>query len=170
MGEYTGACVLGISRSMHPCEIGCYFGCPPSNSFVDSTARNAPQESMTEFPVDSTALTGARKRIILAGKIDKLRHSSSKAKADRNWLKKSADELDIVLDDVRRRSKSFLSRCLCCSRAPFVRLFSALRTCPAVVRVQRSHPRGGLWDSRGRLLCFSVVCLRCNSLPRLRPD
>lgn len=66
---------------------------------------------MDEFPVDSTALTGARKRLILANKIDKLRHSTSKAKADRNWLQKSAKDLDIELDDVRLPSAQPFDLC-----------------------------------------------------------
>lgn len=78
------------------------------NSLLKAMNRSEPLDA---FPVDTAAVTGARKRLILAMKVDKLRHSNSKAKADRNWMQKSANDLDIVLDDVRG-SHSAVCTCL----------------------------------------------------------
>ncbi|KAL1920285.1 uncharacterized protein VTP21DRAFT_1431 [Calcarisporiella thermophila] len=52
-----------------------------------------------EFPVDRGILTKMKEHISLARKIDEAEHRMQKTNYEDNWLRKSADEMGIILDD-----------------------------------------------------------------------
>ncbi|RWS24459.1 ATP-dependent RNA helicase DDX24-like protein [Leptotrombidium deliense] len=54
---------------------------------------------LTTFPIDETVMKVIRNRVNLAQEVDKLEHSSRKNKAEDNWFKKAAKELDVEYDD-----------------------------------------------------------------------
>ena len=71
------------------------------SALLRALSRSAP---LPEFPVASAALEGARKRVLLASKIDRLRHARAKAAADQSWMQRSAAELEIELEEPINRA------------------------------------------------------------------
>ncbi|ORX90635.1 P-loop containing nucleoside triphosphate hydrolase protein [Basidiobolus meristosporus CBS 931.73] len=63
------------------------------------------QNGLSEFPVDRTLITSMRQRVALAIKIDEEEHRMNKANHESNWLKKSAEALDIDLDEESQDSE-----------------------------------------------------------------
>jgi hypothetical protein len=52
-----------------------------------------------EFPVDTRLMPQARDRVRLAVRLDEMERRQKKAKTDLDWAKRTADELDIELDE-----------------------------------------------------------------------
>ncbi|RWS09542.1 ATP-dependent RNA helicase DDX24-like protein [Dinothrombium tinctorium] len=57
---------------------------------------------LANFPIDDNVLKVVKNRVTLAQEVDKLEHKLRKGKAEDNWFKKAAKELDIELDDEDR--------------------------------------------------------------------
>ncbi|KAF9982781.1 ATP-dependent RNA helicase [Modicella reniformis] len=54
---------------------------------------------ITEFPVEHSVLTEMKKRVALAKKIDEQEHRIQKAAHQDDWMRKSAEAMDIILDE-----------------------------------------------------------------------
>ncbi|KAK3813094.1 MAG: P-loop containing nucleoside triphosphate hydrolase protein [Benniella sp.] len=54
---------------------------------------------IAEFPVDHSVLAEMKKRVALAKKIDEQEHRIQKAAHQDDWMRKSAEAMDIILDD-----------------------------------------------------------------------
>ena len=52
-------------------------------------------EGLPEFPVDMAYMPAVKKRVKLAGKVDKLSHSQSKEKADEVWRRRQVTHIHI---------------------------------------------------------------------------
>ncbi|TPX64119.1 hypothetical protein SpCBS45565_g06086 [Spizellomyces sp. 'palustris'] len=57
------------------------------------------EDGIPEFPLDRSLLTGIKKRMALAKKIDELEHRKQKTQHEENWFRKAAEEADIELDE-----------------------------------------------------------------------
>ncbi|CAG0883927.1 unnamed protein product [Cyprideis torosa] len=49
------------------------------------------------FPIDPILLSKARERVQIARELDKISHSMRKSKAERDWMKRNADEMELLL-------------------------------------------------------------------------
>ncbi|KAJ3389639.1 ATP-dependent RNA helicase [Chytriomyces hyalinus] len=54
---------------------------------------------LIEFPLDLSILAAIKGRLALAKKIESAEHRNEKQKHDKDWMKKTAEEADIILDD-----------------------------------------------------------------------
>ncbi|ORY38134.1 DEAD-domain-containing protein [Rhizoclosmatium globosum] len=57
------------------------------------------EDGIVEFPMDRGILALIKSRLALAKKIEAAEHKTDKAKHDKDWMKKAAEECDIILDD-----------------------------------------------------------------------
>ncbi|CAG7847725.1 ATP-dependent RNA helicase MAK5 [Serendipita indica DSM 11827] len=57
------------------------------------------EDEIPELPVERTLLDRLKERINLAREIDKIQHSTTKKKHDNNWLKMTAEALELDLSD-----------------------------------------------------------------------
>lgn len=56
--------------------------------------------SLIDIPIEWSVVEQLRKRIDLAKKIDKAQHQATKAKHDTDWIQKTADALELDLDNL----------------------------------------------------------------------
>ena len=63
-------------------------------SFFDVT-----ENGISDFEVNVLYMKAIKKRVTLARKVDERLHTVSKAKSKDNWLKRAAEEMDIIVDD-----------------------------------------------------------------------
>ncbi|KAI8821205.1 P-loop containing nucleoside triphosphate hydrolase protein, partial [Chytriomyces cf. hyalinus JEL632] len=57
------------------------------------------EDGLIEFPLDLSILAAIKGRLALAKKIESAEHRNEKQKHDKDWMKKTAEEADIILDD-----------------------------------------------------------------------
>ncbi|KAJ3239361.1 ATP-dependent RNA helicase [Chytriomyces hyalinus] len=57
------------------------------------------EDGLIEFPLDLSILAAIKGRLALAKKIESAEHRNEKKKHDKDWMKKTAEEADIILDD-----------------------------------------------------------------------
>ncbi|KAI8617829.1 P-loop containing nucleoside triphosphate hydrolase protein [Chytriomyces sp. MP71] len=58
------------------------------------------EDGLTEFPLDRSILAAIKGRLTLAKKIEGAEHKDDKQKHDKDWMRKAAEEADIILDDL----------------------------------------------------------------------
>lgn len=56
-------------------------------------------EDLPLFPVQENILTAVKDRVNLARELDKLELRVRKSNSEMGWIKKAANEMDIILDD-----------------------------------------------------------------------
>ncbi|KAI9339067.1 P-loop containing nucleoside triphosphate hydrolase protein [Obelidium mucronatum] len=57
------------------------------------------EDGIIEFPMDRSILALIKSRLSLAKRIEAAEHKTDKKKHDKDWMKKAAEECDIILDD-----------------------------------------------------------------------
>ncbi|KAJ3063122.1 ATP-dependent RNA helicase [Podochytrium sp. JEL0797] len=57
------------------------------------------EDGIIEFPMDRSILAMIKSRLTLAKKIESADHKTDKKKHDKDWMKKAAEECDIILDE-----------------------------------------------------------------------
>ncbi|EOA29884.1 hypothetical protein CARUB_v10012980mg [Capsella rubella] len=72
---------------------------PTDTSKFYTLCKSFSKESVKMFPVDSSYMPAVRKRLSLARQIDQIERKGSREKADRTWLEKHAEAMELELDD-----------------------------------------------------------------------
>jgi len=57
------------------------------------------EDEIPELPVERDLLDRLKARVELARQIDKMQHGAAKEKYDKNWLKETAEAMEIELDE-----------------------------------------------------------------------
>ncbi|KAL1223700.1 DEAD-box ATP-dependent RNA helicase 13 [Cardamine amara subsp. amara] len=72
---------------------------PKDTSKFYTLCKSFSKESVKIFPLDSSYMPAVRKRLSLARQIDQIERKGSREKADRTWLEKHAESMELELDD-----------------------------------------------------------------------
>ncbi|KAG7582238.1 Helicase superfamily 1/2 ATP-binding domain [Arabidopsis suecica] len=72
---------------------------PSDTSKFYTLCKSFSKESVKIFPLDSSYMPAVRKRLSLARQIDQIERKGSREKADRTWLEKHAESMELELDD-----------------------------------------------------------------------
>ncbi|KAI9297206.1 DEAD-domain-containing protein [Neoconidiobolus thromboides FSU 785] len=84
--------------------------CPEELKAYRNICKALKRANIQEFPVDSLLASKLKARLALAKQVDQLQHGLDKDKADKSWLKKSADLLEIELDSDNLSSDEDVSK------------------------------------------------------------
>lgn len=57
-------------------------------------------EDLPTFPIEDEYLNAVKQRVNLAREIDKFQLNIRKSSSEEGWLKKAAEEMDIIVDDL----------------------------------------------------------------------
>ena len=71
---------------------------------MELTCARTEEEEIAEMPVELYMLDKLKARIQLAREIDSVQHKAKKEKHERNWLKETAEAMEIELDSDLARS------------------------------------------------------------------
>ncbi|KAG7577534.1 DEAD/DEAH box helicase domain [Arabidopsis thaliana x Arabidopsis arenosa] len=72
---------------------------PSDSSKFYTLCKSFSKETVKIFPLDSSYMPAVRKRLSLARQIDQIERKGSREKADRTWLEKHAESMELELDD-----------------------------------------------------------------------
>ncbi|XP_010487554.1 PREDICTED: DEAD-box ATP-dependent RNA helicase 13-like [Camelina sativa] len=88
-------------RTARAFEDGCSIAliAPTDMSKFYTLCKSFSKESAKMFPLDSSYMPAVRKRLSLARQIDQIERKGSREKADRTWLEKHAESMELELDD-----------------------------------------------------------------------
>ena len=93
-----------ICHTLQRCELLCCW--PSLVSSERRTLLNArpclsppPAKALPIFPVDPVVLAQSRERVLLAREIDVKSHALRKTKAEKDWRKRTAEEMEMLLSE-----------------------------------------------------------------------
>ncbi|KAL3626109.1 hypothetical protein CASFOL_029658 [Castilleja foliolosa] len=94
---YVHRCGRTARASTDGCSIALI--CPNDASKFASLCKSFSKESFQRFPVELSYIPEIMKRSSLAHQIDKITRKESQAKAERTWLERNAESVELILDD-----------------------------------------------------------------------
>ncbi|XP_051124876.1 DEAD-box ATP-dependent RNA helicase 13 [Andrographis paniculata] len=94
---YVHRCGRTARASSDGCSIALIS--PTDASRFAALCNSFSKESFQRFPVESSYLPEIKKRLSLAHQIDKIVRKESQEKAEKNWLERNAESIELVLEE-----------------------------------------------------------------------